>query len=122
MSRRWDRNTHKHSFEGLPIWAASKVTTLPLSGDGAVAQRNSSPSTREVVGLNVDVIVAANSPAGLAAKNATKTIPIVIATMEDPLEQGFATSLAHPGASITGLSLQTPACRAQACLSHQNCL
>ena len=41
-----DRNTHKHSFEGLPIWAASKVTTLPLSGDGAVAQRNSSPGTR----------------------------------------------------------------------------
>ena len=38
-----DRNTHKHSFEGLPIWAASKATTLPLSGDGAVAQRNSFP-------------------------------------------------------------------------------
>ena len=51
----------------------------------------------EVMGLNVDDIVAANSPAGLAAKNATKTIPIVIATMEDPVQQGFATSLAHPG-------------------------
>jgi ABC-type uncharacterized transport system substrate-binding protein len=58
----------------------------------------------------------------LAAKNATKTIPIVIATMEDPVQQGFATGLAHPGASITGLNLQTPACRAQACLSYQNCL
>jgi putative ABC transport system substrate-binding protein len=46
--------------------------------------------------LNVDVIVAGNSPAGLAAKNATKTIPIVIAKMEDPVQQGFATSLAHP--------------------------
>jgi putative ABC transport system substrate-binding protein len=76
----------------------------------------------EVAGLNVDVIVAGNSPAGLAAKNATKTIPIVIATMEDPVQQGFATSLAHPGGSITGLNLQTPACRAQACLSYQNCL
>ena len=41
-----DRNTHMHSSESLPIWAASKVTTLPLSGDGAVAQRNSSPDTR----------------------------------------------------------------------------
>jgi putative ABC transport system substrate-binding protein len=68
--------------------------------------------------LNVDVIVAANSPAGSAAKNATKTIPIVI----DPVQQGFATSLAHPGGSITGLDLQTPACGAQACLSYQNCL
>ena len=70
------------------------------------------PYAAEVVGLNVDDIVAANSPAGLAAKNATKTIPIVIATMEDPVQQGFATSLAHPGGSITGLSPQTPACRA----------
>ena len=54
------------------------------------------PYAAEVVGLNVDDIVAANSPAGLAAKNATKTIPIVIATMEDPVQQGFAASLAHP--------------------------
>src|SRR5215475_1934545 len=62
----------------------------------------------EVVGLDVDVILAANSPAGLAAKNATTTIPIVIATMEDPVQQGFATSLAHPGGNITGLSVQSP--------------
>ncbi len=62
----------------------------------------------EVVGLEVDVILAANSPAGLAAKNATTTIPIVIATMEDPVQQRFATSLAHPGGNITGLSLQSP--------------
>jgi ABC-type uncharacterized transport system substrate-binding protein len=76
----------------------------------------------EVVDLNVDVIVAANSAAGSTAKTATKTIPIVIATVEDPVQQGFDTSLAHPGGSITGLNIQTPACRAQACLSYQNCL
>ena len=76
----------------------------------------------EVAGLNVDVIVAGNSPAGLAAKNASKTMPIVIARTEDPMQQGFATSLAHAGGSIAGLNLQTPACRAQACLSYQNCL
>ena len=75
-----------------------------------------------VVGLNVEVIVAGNTPAGLAATNATKTIPIVIATMEDSVQQGFATRLAHPGGSFTGLNLQTPACRAQARLSYQNCL
>jgi putative ABC transport system substrate-binding protein len=62
----------------------------------------------EVVGLNVDVILAANSGAALAAQNATKTIPIVIATMEDPVQQGFAASIARPGGNITGLSLQTP--------------
>jgi putative ABC transport system substrate-binding protein len=59
-------------------------------------------------------VVAGNSPAGFAAKNPTKTIPIVIATMEDPVQQGFATSLAHPGGRITGLNLLTSACRAQA--------
>jgi putative ABC transport system substrate-binding protein len=59
------------------------------------------------VRLNVDVIVAANNPAGLAAKNATKTIPIVIATMEEPVQQGFAASLANPGSNITGRSVET---------------
>jgi putative ABC transport system substrate-binding protein len=61
-----------------------------------------------VVGLNVDLIVAANGAAGLAAKSTTKKIPIVIATMEDPVKQGFAASFARPGGNITGLSLQTP--------------
>ena len=59
-----------HSYEGLPIWAASKVTTLPLSGDGARGSTDQFPRyAAEVAGLNVDVIVAGNSPAGLAAKN-----------------------------------------------------
>ncbi len=48
-----------------------------------------------VVGLNVEVIVAGNTPAGLAATSATKTIPIVIATMEDPVQQD------SPRASLT---------------------
>ena len=38
------------------------------------------------------------------------------------MQQEIATSLAHPGGSITGLNLLTPACRAHACLSYQNCL
>jgi putative tryptophan/tyrosine transport system substrate-binding protein len=62
----------------------------------------------EVVRIPVDVIVAANTPAGLAAKRATRTIPIVIATMVDPVGDGFVTSLARPGGNITGLTLTTP--------------
>jgi putative ABC transport system substrate-binding protein len=62
----------------------------------------------EVVRLPVDVIVAANTPAGVAAKKATQTIPIVIATMVDPVGDGFVTSLARPGGNITGLTLTTP--------------
>src|SRR5215470_112557 len=58
----------------------------------------------EVVRLKVDVIVAANTPAGRAAQMATKTIPIVIPFMGDPVSDGFAATLAHPGGNITGLT------------------
>src|SRR5712692_10023510 len=62
----------------------------------------------EVVGLKVDVIVAANSPAGRAAQKATRTIPIVIPTMADPVGDGFVTTVARPGGNITGLTFQSP--------------
>ena len=62
----------------------------------------------EVVRIPVDVVVAANTPAGLAAKRATRTIPIVVATMVDPVGDGFVASLARPGGNITGLTLTTP--------------
>src|SRR4029450_9293708 len=62
----------------------------------------------EVVRLPVDVIVAANTPAGVAAKKATQTIPIVIATMVDPVGDGVVATIARPGGNITGLTLQTP--------------
>jgi len=60
------------------------------------------------VRLNVDVIVAANTAAGQAAQRATKTIPIVIPTMADPVADGFVASLAQPRGNITGLSFQSP--------------
>jgi putative ABC transport system substrate-binding protein len=58
----------------------------------------------EVVKLGVDVIVAGNDAAGRAAQRATKTIPIVIAIIGDPMGGGFATSLAKPGGNVTGLT------------------
>jgi putative ABC transport system substrate-binding protein len=57
----------------------------------------------EVVGLKVDVLVTYSTPAVIAAKNATNTIPIV-AEMGDPVGSGLAASLAHPGGNVTGLS------------------
>lgn len=60
----------------------------------------------ELVRRKVDVIVAAGGvPAILAAKNATKTIPIVFTASTDPVASGFIASLARPGGNITGLSL-----------------
>jgi ABC-type uncharacterized transport system substrate-binding protein len=61
-----------------------------------------------VVKLNVDVIVAANDAAGRAAQRATKTIPIVVAIIGDPVGGGFAASLAKPGGNLTGLTVSGP--------------
>lgn len=61
----------------------------------------------ELVRLNVDVIVARGSPASLAAKNVTSTIPIVMSRAGDPVRSGLVTSLARPGGNITGLSSQS---------------
>jgi putative ABC transport system substrate-binding protein len=58
----------------------------------------------ELVRLKVDVIVVAGNAATSAAQKATATIPIVCATMSDPVGSGFVASLARPGGNITGLS------------------
>jgi len=56
----------------------------------------------ELVGLKVDVIFALNTPAARAAKNGTKTIPIVFTWVADPLD--LVASLARPGGNVTGLT------------------
>ena len=58
----------------------------------------------DLVRLKVDIVVANGTPDGLAAKNATKTIPIVLASAGDPVATGLVESLARPGSNITGLS------------------
>jgi len=52
----------------------------------------------------VDVIIAAPTPAALAAKNATGTVPIVAVSLTHPVELGLVGSLARPGGNVTGLS------------------
>lgn len=59
---------------------------------------------RDFVGRGVDVIVTAGTPAVIAAKKATRTIPIVFAAAGDPVRTGLVRSLAHPGGNVTGLS------------------
>ena len=56
----------------------------------------------EMVRLKVDVIVVFTTPAALAAKNASKTIPIVFPTAIDPVASGLVASLARPGGNVTG--------------------
>ena len=72
-------------------WADGKYDRLP-----ALAA--------ELVGLKVDVIVTQGTPAALAAKRATPTIPIVMAIVGNPVESGIVASYARPGGNVTGSS------------------
>jgi len=72
-------------------YAENKLERLPALAD-------------ELVRLKVDVIVTAGTPATLAAKNATKTIPIVFFGVGDPVPTGVVDSLSRPGGNITGLT------------------
>jgi putative ABC transport system substrate-binding protein len=76
-------------------WGEGKLERLPALAD-------------ELVRLNVDVIVAVNSPSVIAAKQATPTIPIVMPLSSDPVGDGLVASLARPGGNITGLSVMSP--------------
>ena len=62
----------------------------------------------ELVRLKVDVIVTAGPASTRSAKEATATIPIVMANDDDPIGTGFVASLARPGGNITGLSTLSP--------------
>ena len=62
----------------------------------------------ELVALKVDVIVAPNTAAALAVKQATRTLPIVFAVAADPVASGLVTSLARPGGNVTGLTGLSP--------------
>ncbi len=76
-------------------WAEGKIERLP----GLAA---------ELVRLKVEVIVTGGSTSSRAAKEATTTIPIVMAQVNDPVGSGFVASLARPGGNITGLSVMAP--------------
>jgi putative tryptophan/tyrosine transport system substrate-binding protein len=58
----------------------------------------------ELLGLNVDVIVASSADVAKVAKEITATIPIVFTVSADPVGEGLVQSLAHPGRNVTGLS------------------
>jgi len=76
-------------------WGEGKLDRLP----GLAA---------ELVRLKVDILVTPSSPSVLAARQATRTIPIVMPTSSDPVGDGVVASLAHPGGNITGLSMMAP--------------
>ena len=93
----WERLHELGYVEGKNLlvdsrWAEGRVDKLPAL-------------MAEVVARNPDVIVTFATYPALAARNATHTIPIIVAAMGDPVATGLATSLARPGGNLTGLSM-----------------
>jgi putative ABC transport system substrate-binding protein len=83
------------NFAFVYRFADNKLDRLPALAD-------------EMVRLNVNIIVAPSDSQVLAAKNATKTIPIVFYSVSDPVAIGLVDSLARPGRNITGFSNMGP--------------
>jgi putative tryptophan/tyrosine transport system substrate-binding protein len=79
----------------------------PRYGDGR--QERLPDLASELVRLRADVIVAGTNPAVAAAKRATTTIPIVMASVADPVGAGFIANLARPGGNITGVTIDASA-------------
>ena len=74
-------------------------------GDGSTTQLGQLGG--ELLRLKVDVIVASATAAALAAKQLTRTVPVVIAGATDPVDSGIVNSLSRPGGNITGTSLMS---------------
>ncbi len=100
-----------------------------IEGNNIVIEFRSAEGKRErlpelamqLVSLNTDVIVAWQTPVVLAAKQATRQIPIVMAGAGDPVATGLVASLARPGGNITGLSGGLTETAARVCKSSRTC-
>jgi putative tryptophan/tyrosine transport system substrate-binding protein len=90
-------------FEGLQEFGYVEGQNLIIERRYAEGRAERFPEfAAEMVRLNVDVIVVVTTPAALAVKKATTTIPIVHPNAIDPLNTGLVASLAHPGGNLTG--------------------
>ena len=85
-------------------WIEGKNFTIEYRFAENKGQERLSELAAELVRLKVDLIVGADTPASLTAKSATMTIPIVMASVADPVGSGLVASLARPGGNVTGFS------------------
>jgi putative ABC transport system substrate-binding protein len=92
-------------LEGLQAlgYVDGKTVTIDYRDAGGNAERLAEVAA-ELVRLNPDVIFSAGGDAAPFAKNATRTIPIVVAVSNDPVQSGLVTSLGRPGGNVTGIT------------------
>jgi putative tryptophan/tyrosine transport system substrate-binding protein len=103
------RVSHMPSFqafqEGLRELGYVEGRNIAIEARFAEGKANRLPElVSELIRLKVDILLAGGSEAVRPAKEASETIPIVVAHFEDPVAEGFVASLARPGGNITGLS------------------
>jgi ABC-type uncharacterized transport system substrate-binding protein len=101
---RW--NAFRHGLRDLGYLEGQNIAFDYAYGDG-VPERLAEAAAA-LVGRPVDVIATFGTPASLAAKQATTTIPIVMISIGDPVRAGLVPSLARPGGNITGNSVLGP--------------
>jgi putative ABC transport system substrate-binding protein len=92
----------RQGLKDLGIVEGTQVVVLARAAEGDPARLPI--LARDLVSIPVDVIVAASVQAALAAKGATRQIPIVAVYVFDPIRAGLVSSLARPGGNVTGLS------------------
>jgi putative tryptophan/tyrosine transport system substrate-binding protein len=94
--------------QGLRELGYVEGQTIALESRWAEGRYDQYPAlTADLVRVQVDVIVAVGGAATQAAQHATRTIPIVMSVVIDPVGSGLVPSLARPGGNVTGLSLMT---------------
>ena len=108
--RTFSRACSKRSATSFRSGATSKGVDISIELRNAAGHNERLPALAdELLKLKVDVIVAVNTPAAQAAKKATKTVPVVMMRVADPVRSGLVASLARPGGNITGLSFMPEA-------------
>ena len=99
-------NAFLHGLRALGYVEGQSLTIDYLSADGQIERFPTLAS--ECLRRQADLIVAETTPAALAAKHATQTIPIVLPATGDPVGTGLVDSLARPGGNVTGQSHMAP--------------
>ena len=95
--------------EGLREYGYVEGATVAFDAHFTAGNRERTQEVvQRLVARNVDVLVASTTPVAHIAKDATRTIPIVLAPVADPLATGLVASLSRPGGNITGITSTGP--------------
>src|SRR5215475_11360973 len=114
LSKTWRIGFIAHRYEKFydPLFSGLKELGY-VEGQNLIVERRYAEGhaerfkdiAQELVKLNVDAIIVVTTPAGMAARDATMTVPIVHPAAIDPVGTGLIASLAHPGGNVTGLAV-----------------